>query len=183
MPVCVEPDGSVRVDGSRPAAVLPGSFNPLHPGHVGLAAAAAGRLGVPVAFELSVLNVDKPALDVAEIRRRLTQFAWRGPLWLTRAPTFVEKAALFPGAVFVVGADTAARILQPRYYQNSPEAMVAALGQIRTAGCRFLVAGREDAAGRFVALEHLDVPYECRDLFTGLAQGEFHVPISSTQLR
>jgi hypothetical protein len=34
-----------------------------------------------------------------------------------------------------------------------------------------------------VALEHLDVPEAYRDLFTGLARHEFHVPISSTQLR
>jgi hypothetical protein len=181
--VCVEVDGAFRTGGPTPDAVLPGSFNPIHPGHLGLAAVAAGRLGVPVAFELSVLNVDKPALEAAEVRRRLRQFAWHSPLWLTRAPTFAEKAAVFPGAVFVVGSDTADRIVQPRYYQDSPERMAAALGRIRAAGCRFLVAGREDPAGRFVALEHLDVPDAYRDLFTGLAQGEFHVPISSTQLR
>ena len=37
----------------KPVAMLPGSFNPLHHGHTALAAVAAARLGVPVAFELS----------------------------------------------------------------------------------------------------------------------------------
>ena len=62
-------------------------------------------------FELSVTNVDKPALPSAEICRRLRQFTWRTEVWVTRAPTFAEKASVFPGAIFVVGADTAERIL------------------------------------------------------------------------
>ena len=39
---CVRPDGTVRGGRPLPAAVLPGSFNPLHRGHVELAAAAPG---------------------------------------------------------------------------------------------------------------------------------------------
>ena len=41
--------------------------------------------------------------NAEEVRRRLAQCTWRAPLWLTRAPTFAEKALLFPGVVFVVG--------------------------------------------------------------------------------
>ena len=37
--VCVEPGGVVR-SGPPAAALLPGSFNPLHHGHAGLAAVA-----------------------------------------------------------------------------------------------------------------------------------------------
>ena len=80
------------------------------------------------AFELSVANVDKPALAPEEVRRRLAQFAWRAAVWLTRAPTYTEKAELFPGCVFVVGADTAARIVQPRFYQDSEEQMARRMG-------------------------------------------------------
>src|SRR5439155_12492175 len=118
LPVCVEPDGSVRTDCPRPAAVLPGSFNPLHPGHTGLAAAAAGRLSVPVAFELSVANVDKPELTADEVARRVARFAGLGPVWVTRAATFEAKAGLFPGAAFVLGFDTAVRLIDPKYYRD-----------------------------------------------------------------
>src|SRR5947208_570464 len=114
--VCVEPDGTARAGGPLPAALLPGSFNPLHHGHTGLAAAAAAHLGVPVAFELSLANVDKPELDPDEAARRVAQFAGVGPVWVTRAATFAAKADLFPGAAFVLGWDTAARLIDPRYY-------------------------------------------------------------------
>jgi hypothetical protein len=180
---CVEIDGRMSRETPRRAAVLPGAFNPVHEGHWRLANTASRILDLAVVFELSVINVDKPALPAAEIRRRLQQFTWRGAVWATRAPTFAEKASLFPGAVFVVGADTAQRILVPRYYEHSERRMGEALEHIRRQGCRFLVAGREDRAGRYVGLEDLGLPEAYRELFTGIPKADFHVPLSSTLLR
>lgn len=181
--VCVEPDGWARAGGPTPTTLLPGSFNPLHEGHRTLAAVAARQLGAAAAFELTVVNADKPPLADAEVRCRLAQFAWHAPVWLTRAPTFPEKAHLFPGATFVVGADTAARIVSPRFYQDSEERMAEALADFRRQGGRFLVAGRVDPAGRFVGLDDLDMPAAHRDLFTAIPASEFRLDISSTSLR
>jgi hypothetical protein len=181
--VCVEPDGRVREGAPRPALLLPGSFNPLHEGHCGLAAVAASQVGAAPAFELTVVNADKPPLAAEEVRRRLAPFAWRAPVWLTRAPTFAQKADLFPGAAFVVGADTAARIVQPRFYGDSAERMAEALGAFRARGCRFLVAGRADAQGRFVGLDRIEVPPAFRDLFTAIPEAAFRLDVSSTALR
>jgi hypothetical protein len=181
--VCIEIDGRERSDAPLPRLLLPGSFHPVHEGHWKLAAVAAGRCGHPAAFELSVANVDKPPLADEEVRRRRLQFTWHAPLWLTRAPTFVEKAALFPGVVFVVGADTAVRLVAPRYYQDSESHMLKALAQIRARGCRFLVAGRADAAGKFQTLDDLALPAAFRDLFEHIPESEFHLDLSSTQLR
>jgi Cytidylyltransferase-like len=181
--VCVRADGRVHVPDTLPPVLLPGSFNPLHGGHVELTRVASELLGAPAAFELTVVNADKPPLSVEEVRRRLRQFTWLAPLWLTRAPTFREKAALFPGATFVVGADTAARIVQPRFYDDSEPRRNEALDFIRQQGCRFLVAGRVDASGCFQGRDDLALPESARDLFDAVAAARFRCDVSSTQLR
>jgi hypothetical protein len=181
--LCIEPDGRMRPDGERLRLVVSGSFDPVHEGHWGMAKAASRLTGLPVVFELSAVNVDKPVLSAGAVRQRLQQFAWRAPVWLTRAPTFLEKAELFPGAAFVVGTDTAERLLSPRYYEGSETRMVSALSRVRGLGCRFLVAGRVAADNSFTHLHHLAVPAELRDLFTGIPESDFRVDVSSTQLR
>lgn len=166
-----------------PAVLLPGSFNPLHHGHTSLAGIAADRLGSPVAFELSVANVDKPELSPDEATRRLGQFRGRHRVYVSRAATFRMKAALFPGCVFVVGADTAVRLISPRYYGGDPAEVDRALAEIAGHGCRFFVGGRVDAAGRFVDVGGVAIPAGYRDLFQGLGEREFRVDVSSTELR
>jgi hypothetical protein len=181
--VCWQADGGWNAAAARPVGLLPGAFNPLHNGHRRLAEVAADLLGGPVAFELSVLNVDKPPLTNAEVHRRLKEFVQGPPMWLTRAATFEDKARLFPQATFVVGADTAVRIVAARYYGGSEEAMHAALDAIARQGCRFLVAGRADRDGRFVEVEHLPIPGRFAGLFQGIPRDLFQVDLSSTRLR
>jgi hypothetical protein len=176
-------DGRFHSDAPLPRALLCGSFNPLHDGHRGLAEVATRRLGCPVEFELGVLNADKSPLTVAETQRRLRQFVDVAPVWLTAAPTFAAKARLFPGATFVVGADTAERIIDPRFYGNGADLMLMALDEMRMAGCRFLVAGRVRRTGGFIAAEALELPLAVRDMFECISSSEFRYDLSSTQLR
>ena len=181
--VVIRPDGAAVVDAEPPAALLPGSFNPLHQGHIELAAAAKRVLANPVAFELSVVNVDKPPLEAAEIRRRVDQFEGIGTVVLTRAETFHKKAQLFPGCAFVIGWDTATRLIQPRYYDNSQTAMLTALAEMWGAGCRFLVAGRADEHGVFRTLGDIDLPGGFQPLFANLPEESFRADVSSTAIR
>lgn len=180
--LCHEPDGTIRTSGPTSPLVFPGSFNPLHRAHLELAHLASQRLQLALAFELSIANVDKADLHPDDIHRRLEQFRGSHPLYVTRAATFLSKAQLFPGSTFVVGADTAARIVQPRYYGNESR-MLMALDEIRAQGCRFFVGGRIDGDGRFVDLEGIALPEAHRDLFVGLGESEFRVDVSSTSLR
>ncbi len=179
--VTVYADGRRVADAPVHGGLLSGSFNPLHTGHERLAEAAAAMLDQPVAFELPVLNADKPPLSYAEVERRLAQFRWRYDVVLSRAPLFVEKAALYPGCIFVIGYDTAARIVNPRYYGGEAE-RDHALETIREHGCRLLVAGRL-ADGVFVTLEELAVPRGFEDLFLELPESAFRVDLSSTAIR
>lgn len=177
------PEGETSPFAAVPTALLSGAFNPLHKGHRRLAQAAGRNLGARIDFEVSILNVDKPAIAASEIRRRLAQFDSVGNVFVTRAPTFLDKARLFPGCAFVVGADTAPRVVAPEYYGGSIDQMGAALAEIARLACRFLVAGRVDDAGRFVTLASLKIPAKHRPLFSPLAPDEFREDISSTELR
>jgi hypothetical protein len=164
------------------AALLPGSFNPLHHGHLELAGVAAALLGREVLFELAVVNVDKPPLTEEETLARVGQFENRARLLLTRAPRFLEKARLFPGNAFVIGWDTAVRLVDPRYYGGSEAAMHAALQEMRDLGTRFLVAGRV-SKGRFLGLADATVPSEFAGMFEAIPESIFRADVSSTDLR
>jgi hypothetical protein len=177
----VLPDGQMLPKARLDAALLPGAFNPLHEGHRQLATVAAKLLRRPVAFELSVENVDKPPLSETEIRRRLRQFEGVAPLVLTRAPTFRRKTELFPGSTFVIGYDTLERLFASRYYGGESE-MQAALEEMRAGGAHFLVAGRH-VEDQFRGLEQFPLPDTLRPMFTAVPRARFESALSSTALR
>jgi nicotinamide mononucleotide (NMN) deamidase PncC len=172
---------AIPVPLSPPAGLLCGAFHPLHFGHRQMRDVAVRRLGGPVYYEMSIRNVDKPPLDFLSIDRRRAQFTDE-PLALTAAPTFAEKAKVLPGVTFVVGVDTAERVVHPRYYGDSAKAMHAALCGIRDAGCRFLVGGRI-VGERFETLADIALPDEFAPLFAAIPPDEFRADISSTELR
>lgn len=166
--------------------VFPGSFDPLHDGHRQMAALAAEIAERPVAYELSITNVDKPTLDWIELRDRTAQFAagtdGQPQLWLTRAATFLEKLAVFPQSTFVMGADTYVRLADPRYYGGSADAARAAVRRIATEARGLIVFGRVKA-GVFQDSAQLDVPEELRAVTYFVSQREFRRDVSSTEIR
>ncbi len=164
-----------------PRGLIPGSFNPVHAGHRELRAVAEAMLGGPVAFELAITNADKPRLDFHSIEERLAQFH-DDLLAITCAPLFIDKARLFPGTTFVVGFDTAARLIDPRFYGESETRMQAALAELRALGARFLVAGRLTAAG-FQTADDLPALKDFDGLFTAIPEALFRADVSSTSLR
>jgi hypothetical protein len=181
--VTVQPDGQMMLSGPRQFVLFPGSFDPIHEGHVSLARVAEELRQQPLAFEISVTNVDKPPLAGEAVRHRVAQFAWKSPVELTRAPTFLDKSRLFPSTTFVIGADTAERLVAPRYYGDDEARMHVVLEEIANSGGSFLVAVRIDAAGRVRALNDIPVPRRYTDLFIEIPEHRFRVDISSSEIR
>ena len=181
--VTVQPDGQMLLSASQSVVLFPGSFNPLHEGHVLLARVAEELRQQPLAFEISVTNVDKPPLAGETVKHRIAQFAWKSPVELTRAPTFVEKSRLFSRTTFVIGADTAERLVAPKYYGDDEVQMHVALEEIASSGGSFLVAVRIDAAGRVRALNDIPVPPRYADLFSEIPEHRFRLDISSSEIR
>ncbi|HEX3884954.1 MAG TPA: hypothetical protein VHW66_20035 [Stellaceae bacterium] len=181
--VTVRPDGQMTLSAPSPLVLFPGSFNPMHAGHALLARIAEELRQQPVAFEISVTNVDKPPLAAGTVRHRLAQFAWKAPVELTRAPTFLEKSRLFPGAIFVIGADTAERLFVRKYYGDDEARMHAAIDEIANSGSSFLVAVRLDGAGRIRALADIPVPPRYAELFSEIPEHRFRFDTSSTEIR
>jgi nicotinamide mononucleotide (NMN) deamidase PncC len=174
--VCVGPTGR------PPRIIMSGAFNPLHVGHRRMIQIAHELLHEPVALDVSIMNVDKPPLDYLELQRRLGQFPPEQTVYLTRAATFEEKSRLFPGATFVVGADTLRRIAAPQYYGGNSAACQHAIEWIAARGCRFLVFGRDLGVG-FVRLGDLDLPDSLRAICHEVPPEVFREAVSSTAIR
>lgn len=151
--------------------IFPGSFNPLHMGHLKLIQKAVEKLpsfsGL-IIFEIAAVNVDKPPLAIEEIIHRLNQFflehqSEEFKTWLkeknyvigvaiTTTPMFIQKSFLFPNSYFLIGADTLERLLEPRYYRDpTAEAyhenlvtarLIQSISNIHHNGCNFVIGGR-----------------------------------------
>jgi nicotinamide mononucleotide (NMN) deamidase PncC len=170
--------------------MLAGSFNPLHQGHLGMLKAAEEITGLRGVFELSAANVDKPDIPEEELLRRAATIR-DIPIVLTRAPRFVQKAELFPKTTFVLGHDTAERLIE---YADDSE-----WGFFQGLETSFLVAGRifqgfepvgaGDDRARHTRLQNfrtvgdLEIPENGKALFEAIPQGAFREDISSTELR
>lgn len=158
-------------EGGEPLLIMPGSFDPVHASHLRIARLAAGRRGRPVDLELSVRNVEKADLGVEAVRGRVSglreavsEMAEVGHLWLTSAPTFVEKARLFPGAEFVVGLDTFRRVADPRFH-GGDEGHREAMAELVGLGARFLVFFRHADE-----VEGWDDPGRYPEVLAGMAE-------------
>lgn len=180
-------DGLVTVKGSTShvKVMLPASFNPLHDAHREMARIAEKTTGHTCHFEMSIMNADKPPLSYTEIYRRLDYFdkhKMDGDLFITRLPTFVEKAQHFAPVTFVVGADTVQRICDPRFYGGSESKMLAALQIMFDLDAKFLCFSRV-IDGVMVDPIAIDTPEIFKRMSMSIDSNIFASDISSTEIR
>lgn len=159
--------------GAERGLMLPGSFNPVHQGHLNLLKVAEEQTGLRGVFELSCANVDKPAIEAADALRRASAIK-DIPVALTHAPRFIHKAPLFQKTTFVVGFDTAIRFIKDYTFDDWKK--------FQTSETKFLVAGRQ-VGSVFQTLENLNLPAGFEGLFAPISEAKFREDISSTILR
>jgi hypothetical protein len=170
-PILIQPDGTVGDPSSLRGDDLlmyPGSFRSFHCGHDLAALNAAQVSGKRVVFEISATNADKAPIDTAELSRRVDQFHGRYPVLVTpNTPLFVDKSLAYPvGTGFVIGYDTAERLLDSRFYRDH-EHLTESLATFRQRGNTFYVLGRT-CDGTYKTILDLPEYGANRDLFRQL---------------
>lgn len=161
--------------GDMPRYLLSGSFNPAHEGHAEMAEYVE-RYGVGRCdYELSIRNAAKPIMDFITLEERLKTVGDHR-VWLTNAPTFAEKAKIFPNVTFLIGYDTAIRIVDCKY-GNVDDVFTT----FEDCGTRFVVFGREVNGVYHAGLDGL--PERFIELCTEVIQPLHFRNVSSSDIR
>jgi nicotinic acid mononucleotide adenylyltransferase len=166
---------------------LPATLNPIHDGHRTMCRAAedtfspaAGR--VKASYLVSSVSPHKGRLSVQDMLFKAGML--RAERWKKESrmvefthdePLFLDKARKRPGSVFLIGADTMQRMLDPKWGPDIP----AMLLELKNLGVKFLVMDRL-VDDKLLTCRNVPVPWPHGDLFDPLAG---RVDISSSELR
>ena len=92
---------------------------------------------------------------------------------------------MLPQQHFVLGYDTFVRLLDLKYYENSPEKLLSILKQLDEIGTKFAIGGRLNAKTQLFEMLDIEgleiVPAEYKGMFSAVE--DFRVDLSSTELR
>lgn len=149
-------DEQAYVNG-EPLLIMPGSFNPIHQAHMNMAKHASNYAGRRIFLEHAIKTLDKPENpDILYTARHVVENGFS--IFITDLPFFYLKAEQFYGATFVVGADTYARIIDPKYYSGKQELRNALAFIQDNCKCEFLVYPRM-IAGKVYTMGDYKTPY------------------------
>lgn len=90
-------------------------------------------------------------------------------------PLFIDKARKRPGSIFLIGADTMQRMLDPKW---GPD-IEPMLNEMKNLGIKFLVMGRV-LNGKWTTCRDIELPWSMQTLFEPLLG---RVDVSSTEIR
>lgn len=179
-----------RTEGGGNSAYMPATLNPIHDGHRTMAAAAEKYLSpegpgtIKVSYLVSSTSPHKGQLSVQEMLLKagmLRAERWKGHShsrsveFTHDEPLFLDKARKRPNSVFVIGADTMQRMLDPKWGPS----IDALLSELKNLGAKFLVMGRV-VDGAFMTCRDIKVPWPHGNLFEPI---EGRVDLSSSEIR
>lgn len=182
-PLLIMPDGREedwRLLNSKDILLYPGSYNPLHQGHINIAKEAKEHKqgkDKTVVFQIDLVHPFKGNISEEEALKRATQFEWKAPILITSGQfTYLQKATLLPGVTFILGADALKNLLKPEQY---PFIIYRLLTIFYNLQVKFLVADRKTDDVILTVDDFPDIE-DFRDIFFRLPIAE---DISSTELR
>lgn len=176
--VYVDRSGVVGTFDPQGKILYPGSYNPLHFGHIKAARAGERASGMDIVFEISTKRVDKGEANRSDLLARANLMRGTGAVIVgSNASLFSQKLDTYGINTFLVGTDTAIRIVDPRCYAD--RTMHAVLGHMRDHEVTFFVMQRTLPTGDAPFTREY-IPSEYRGMFVDVP-GTFD--ISSTQIR
>ena len=185
---CINCDGSIQYSIPSNPVIYCGTFNPLHIAHRKILEYISMRYPQrPVLLEMSQRSADKSATSITNVMIRAAQVAGQYQVIISNTSLYVDKCKYYPNATFIVGYDTAIRIVDKKYYQNSEKNLMKVMQTIEDYGCNFIVVGRYDEKMKcfldFDSIKHTLPAKEYHHLFISLDENHFRYDMSSTYLR
>lgn len=125
--------------------IYPGSFNPIHKGHIDIINWCNQHLKRKPYIEISINNPDKGTLDLIDINPRIRSISKVvgtkiSGIIVSKLDFFYKKIWAYREPRFLVGRDTLNRIFDPKYYHD--EQLESFVEDIRTYNSFFYVLDR-----------------------------------------
>lgn len=180
--------GTRRAAEDEKGVYLPATLNPIHEGHRAMCRAAEealspeGPVRIRASYLVSSVSPHKGRLSVQDMLFKagmLRAERWRNESRLVEftrdEPLFLDKARKRPGSVFIIGADTMQRMLDPKWGPNIDE-MLREMSNLKVL---FYVMGRM-IDDKWTTCRDIKVQWPHNTLFRPL---EGRIDVSSTGLR
>lgn len=166
----------------------PGTFNPLHYGHIEAASAARERRINDICFDVDLIYttcinpLHKPMAMATDLLQKISQMKGKNFLLTKDDGLFLDKARTNPRAGFVLGADALLNMLNPKWYAD-PTDIEKMLEEFIELNVKFYIIGRV-IDGKFITLDDIkDIYPIVKGYWSQFCSVSGRWDISSTELR